>query len=287
MQKGILTVAVFIFVFLFPLSPTTFAGQILPNPGYNCGVAYPAKLDEDANVVPDLSSDKASSMYSCCYSDAYANLEAYSESLKAVANIPVIGPAVAGILSLFDPLNFPGGIIPMSGLPKLGDFKNLADENDAESLCPLGGVPTGSVQGNQCYCKKSSSPVLQSIMKLCGNIENVKEQKECVKCLGYDSATQTFKEGGIWTGIGCLKPSLSSFIQETVFGLGIGFAGIVSLGCIIYASILLQVSQGDPEKVQAARDMIQSCIFGLILIIFSVFILRVIGVDILRIPGFS
>jgi len=287
MQKGILSLAIFLIVFLFGLPSDSFAGQFIPNPGLNCGLAYPSQIGEDANAIPNLSQTESSSKYACCYSDAFVTLEKYSDSLKATANIPLIGPAIAGMLNIFDPLEFPRSIILDPRVPRLGDFKSLADENDAQSLCPLGGIPTGDVKSNQCYCKKSNSPVLQSIMKLCGNIEKVEERKQCVSCLGYDTATQTFKEGGIWTSIGCVKPSLTSFIQETVFGLGIGFAGIVSLGCIIYASILLQFSQGDPEKVQAARDMIQSCIFGLILIIFSVFILRVIGVDILRIPGFS
>ena len=77
------------------------------------------------------------------------------------------------------------------------------------------------------------------------------------------------------------------FIEETIFGLGIGLAGMVSLLCIIYAAFTMQSSQGNPEKIKKAQELLTSCIMGLILIIFSVFILRLIGVSILRIPGFS
>jgi len=49
----------------------------------------------------------------------------------------------------------------------------------------------------------------------------------------------------------------------------------------------MQSSQGNPEKLKKSQDMITSCIMGLMLIIFSIFILKLIGVDILKIPGFS
>jgi putative Mn2+ efflux pump MntP len=64
-----------------------------------------------------------------------------------------------------------------------------------------------------------------------------------------------------------------------------GLAGIIAIGCITFAAIQFQLSQGDTEKIKKARELMTSCIMGLILIIFSVFILRVIGVDILQLPG--
>ena len=57
--------------------------------------------------------------------------------------------------------------------------------------------------------------------------------------------------------------------------------------CIIYSAYLIQFSRGNPERIKKAREYLTSCIMGLLLIIFSIFILRLIGVDILRIPGFG
>ena len=92
---------------------------------------------------------------------------------------------------------------------------------------------------------------------------------------------------GVWTGIGCVYTDTKAFIEKTVFGMGIGLAGVLALLCIIYSAFMMQSSQGNPEKLKKAQEMITSCIMGLMLIIFSVFILRLIGVDILNIPGFT
>jgi hypothetical protein len=56
---------------------------------------------------------------------------------------------------------------------------------------------------------------------------------------------------------------------------------------IIFSAFQIQISQGNPEKIKKAREMLTSFVIGLLVIIFSVFILRLIGVDLLRIPGFS
>ena len=45
---------------------------------------------------------------------------------------------------------------------------------------------------------------------------------------------------------------------------------------------MIVISAGDPEKMQAGKEMITSAVSGLLIIIFAVFILRVIGVDILQ-----
>ena len=93
--------------------------------------------------------------------------------------------------------------------------------------------------------------------------------------------------GGVWSGIGCVKTNVREFIQDTLFRLGIGLAGGLALLCIIYSAFMMQTSQGNPEKLKKAQEMLTSCIMGLMLIIFSVLILRLIGVDILKIPGFN
>ncbi|MCA9371985.1 hypothetical protein KC726_03745 [Candidatus Woesebacteria bacterium] len=107
------------------------------------------------------------------------------------------------------------------------------------------------------------------------------EEDECVRCL----ADPMFP--GTWTAIGCVKGDLRTFLIENVFGLGLGLAGVSSLLCIIYAAIQMQVSSGNPEAIKKAQETMTACILGLIVVIFSILILQIIGVNILLLPNFS
>jgi len=80
--------------------------------------------------------------------------------------------------------------------------------------------------------------------------------------------------------------NLSSFFSSFLtFAIGIG--GAVSFLLIVWGGFQIILSAGNPEKVKAGKEIITSAIAGLLLIIFSVFIMRLIGYDILKIPGFS
>ena len=143
------------------------------------------------------------------------------------------------------------------------------------------GVPDSDPASPSCKCINAITPspgYIGALNSFCQNQSKVSERNLCMQCANG---------GGVWSGIGCVKTDFKSFIEETVFGLGIGLAGGFSLLCIIYAAFLMQSSQGNPEKLKKAQEMITSCIIGLMLIIFSVFILKLIGVNILRIPGFG
>lgn len=48
---------------------------------------------------------------------------------------------------------------------------------------------------------------------------------------------------------------------------------------------MIITSQGDPRRLQSGKELLTAAIAGLLLVIFSVLILRVIGVNILGIPG--
>jgi len=136
------------------------------------------------------------------------------------------------------------------------------------------GLPSDRKDLANCQCLPKET---FDIAKLCTPIKSGSEKSECITC----------SQHGIWTAIGCVDFKLNNFIKDTVFSWGIGLAGIVALLCIIYSAFQLQVSQGNPEKIKKAQELLTSCIMGLMLIIFSVFILRLIGVDILKIPGFG
>jgi hypothetical protein len=61
--------------------------------------------------------------------------------------------------------------------------------------------------------------------------------------------------------------------------------GGIALVLIAVSGFMITTSGGDREKLQAGKELLTSALIGLGMIIFSVFILDLIGVRILRIPG--
>ncbi|HNQ31436.1 MAG TPA: hypothetical protein PKG71_02320 [Candidatus Woesebacteria bacterium] len=105
----------------------------------------------------------------------------------------------------------------------------------------------------------------------------VRQYVSCIACAKY---------GGFPSGLGCMPmDKVERFLAEGVLGFGITLAAAASIFCIIYGAIQFQLSAGESAKVQKAQKLITQCIVGLLIILFSVFILRFIGVNLLRIYG--
>lgn len=144
--------------------------------------------------------------------------------------------------------------------------------NTPQEQCVFG---TATNKGNSCICEGNLEA------QLCNDyLSNTVEYGKCADCM--------VNKKGVWTGIGCVRTgSAAVFIQDVFLGWGIGLAGLIALICIIYSAFLLQTSQGNPERLKKAREYLTNCIIGLLIIIFAIFILRLIGVSILQIPGFG
>lgn len=147
----------------------------------------------------------------------------------------------------------------------------------------------GDLGNPACICVEPTVSPLSAILPLCERInpnskaKGMSERQACIDCLtGKGGAT-----AGTWTSVGCVYGNISSFIQETVLGWGIGLAGGFSMLCLMYGAFMMQTSRGNAESIKKAQQLITSCITGLMLTIFSVFILRLIGVSVLKIPGFT
>jgi len=106
----------------------------------------------------------------------------------------------------------------------------------------------------------------------------------CNACLYQPDGTP--REYTYYTAIGCVSTKSDLFVKSLlsiVFGIGGGVAFLAVIG----GTITVLTSAGDPEKLQKGKEMITSSLAGILLILFSVFLLRTVGFDILRIPGFG
>lgn len=122
-------------------------------------------------------------------------------------------------------------------------------------------------------------PVFAQSTKVCEFIPSSEaaNRSQCESCL---------TAGNAWTAIGCVPTSPGGFVQ-TILGFGLGIAGGIAFLLILSGGFQIMTSAGNPEQLNAGRELVGSAIAGLLMIIFSVFLMRFIGYDVLRIPGFG
>jgi len=88
------------------------------------------------------------------------------------------------------------------------------------------------------------------------------------------------------TALGCVPVEMGAFVAWLLPPL-FGIAGGISFLLMVYGFILMTTSAGDPKAVQGAWETVTSAISGLLISIFALFLLRLIAVGILKIPGIN
>lgn len=122
----------------------------------------------------------------------------------------------------------------------------------------------------------STSGAKWTSLKICEQMSDESKKGECQACAS---------KSGVWTAIGCIETSQEGIVSALV-KLGLGVGGGVVLLMILGASFKLSTSKGDPKATDEAKEMITNAIGGLLFIIFAMVLVRTIGIDILKIPGF-
>ncbi|MCJ7740990.1 hypothetical protein MUP32_06810 [Candidatus Microgenomates bacterium] len=150
------------------------------------------------------------------------------------------------------------------------------------AICSSVACPTGSCSGDCSVCPgcpddPNGSKNIPQLKPICDQLTDP-FKSSCWDCMASGNTT--------WTAIGCIPNDFSAVIRDYVLVVGISIAGGTSFLYFLYGAFLILTSAGNAEAVEEAKQIIISALSGLLLIIFSIFLLRVIGVDILRIPGF-
>ena len=92
--------------------------------------------------------------------------------------------------------------------------------------------------------------------------------------------TNPCPEGICNTAIGEISTDPTAFVGK-ILTIAIGLAGGIALIIMVYGSIKVLMSGGDPKKLGECREMIVAAVSGLLFLILSVLILRFIGVTFL------
>lgn len=158
--------------------------------------------------------------------------------------------------------------LPGTGKPCAGATTGKLGTCQTGSSCAQGQTNDGrgTCSPGQTCCVDPSSAVIQS------QVGGTQE----LTCQGGE---------GINTAIGCIPISDSNALIGFLLRWAIGVGGGIAFLLIVVAGFQIMTSTGNPERLKAGQELMTSAIAGLIMLIFSVFILRIIGIDILRLPG--
>lgn len=113
---------------------------------------------------------------------------------------------------------------------------------------------------------------------------NKEEFDKCVRC--KDGLGEFAGNPGSWSVLGCIPTFPDKFIQW-LLEKAINIVGGLAFLMILFGSFKVATSSGNPEALNEGKDIIFAALAGLIFIVFSVVLLKIIGADILQIPGFQ
>lgn len=91
----------------------------------------------------------------------------------------------------------------------------------------------------------------------------------------------------ISTAIGCIDFGNQSAFLGSILRWAVGIGGGIAFLLMVYAGFMIMTAAGNPERLKAGQELMTSAISGLILLIFSVFVLKFIGIDILGLGQFG
>ncbi len=153
--------------------------------------------------------------------------------------------------------------------------QNYSDATTATTVC-AGSFTVGSPQ-NPGGVNQGGANTPE--FNLCKQTANNDDLVECGKCFAQVPPA-------IWTAFGCIPTSKEGIVVSFI-RIGLGISGGFVLLSILYGAFLITTSSGDPKRVQEGQEMVTSAVMGLLFVIFSIIILRFIGVSLLQIPGFG
>jgi len=91
---------------------------------------------------------------------------------------------------------------------------------------------------------------------------------------------------GISTALGCIPYTYETF-TPALLGFLASIIGAIALIVMLIGAITIMTAGGNPEAVKKGKELITGAITGLLFIIFSVALLRIVAGDIIQLPGFT
>lgn len=87
------------------------------------------------------------------------------------------------------------------------------------------------------------------------------------------------------TALGCINTSDFGGLVSQILTIAIGIGGGAALLLMAYGVFIITTSTGIPDKINEGKNIITAAIGGLLFIVLSVVLFKVLGVDVLGLPG--
>jgi hypothetical protein len=88
------------------------------------------------------------------------------------------------------------------------------------------------------------------------------------------------------TALGCMPVSTEGFTSALLTFLA-GTAGAIALIIMLMATVQIMTGGDNAEQVKKGKELFTGAITGLLFIVFSVTLLKIIAGDIIQLPGFK
>lgn len=92
------------------------------------------------------------------------------------------------------------------------------------------------------------------------------------------------------TALGCISTRADAGdggFFSSIVKIFVGLGGGLALILMLYGVFIVTTSAGIPDKLKEGSEIITSAVAGLIFVLLSVFLLNLIGINLLGIPGLS
>lgn len=154
--------------------------------------------------------------------------------------------------------------------------------------CQWQGPPRGAGSIGQCKPISSDAFCIPDINYCAG----AKNKTDCNKiaptaCTDSRAPSPSTTCGDIITAVGTIPTCDLNAFARWFIGWAVGIGGGIAFLLILMAGFRIMSSGGNPDQIKAGKEQLTSAITGLLFIIFSVFLLQLIGVQILHLPGFA
>lgn len=109
----------------------------------------------------------------------------------------------------------------------------------------------------------------------------------------FEDIVPTTVPGNYYTGVGCIrtggftKSGSAGAVSQAILNLIFSIAGGIAFLYILFGAFQVATSQNNPERLNYGKRLIVGSIVGLVIALSAVFLVNLIGNQVLKIPGFG